>query len=194
MVPDGSTADGSIPIENSLANASVVIVGVIQELQSLQSLAKTFGRQSAKLNQDPFEVNRRRKQLRIAEQFAAEMDKGSPRIRELALDLQSNCAELGAGFECYISLSDVEDHAERQRVARCLAILKDSSSDLMGTVEGLEHIRDQTDSFRKFLLNEVGKIRNIDTPLASSSKSLSALIKQLRDFHTLSTTIINRLS
>ena len=188
MAPDGITA-----IEKSLANTSIVILGVIQELQSLQNLARTFGRQSARLNQNPFEANLRSKQLRIAEQFATEIDKSSPRIDKLALRLQKNCTELKEGFESYCSLNEIADAAERERVKKSLGILMDSKDGLIGTVEGLEDIRDQTDGFRKFLLDYVGEIGEIDTPLGSSSKSLSKLINELRHFHSLSTTIINRL-
>ena len=75
-----------------------------------------------------------------------------------------------------------------------MAILKDSKDNLIGTVEGLEEIRDQIDGFRKFLLDYVGEIEEIDTPLSRSSSSLEKLSKELRSFHTLSTAIINRLT
>ena len=189
MVPDSITI-----IENSLANTSRVMLGVIQQLQLLSETSKVFGRQSARLNQNPFETNLRTKQLRIAEQFAAEIDKHSPRIDNLALEMQNSRAELQRGFEYYSSLNEIADAAERERVEKFLAILKDSMDDLFGTVEGLEDIRDQTDGFRKFLLDYVGEIKEIDAPLDNSSTSLSTLINELRHFHTLSTTIVNRLS
>ena len=82
-MPDGITL-----VEKTVHEIATDFLGVIQQLEALGETAKNFGRKSVRLNQNPFELDLRSKQLRIAEQFAAEIVKKSPHIDELALKLR----------------------------------------------------------------------------------------------------------
>ena len=186
-------SDGITAIEKALAEISMVILGVIQQLRLMDESSKVFGRESARLNQNPLESDLRNKQLRIAEQFAAEVNKRSPYIDELAMKLQENCTDLDAGFERYPSLNDIQDAPILERVQKSLTILEDSKDDLIGTTEELENIRDMTDRFRNFLLESVGEIEEIVFPLCTATASYGRLIDELRRFHSISSKIIDRL-
>lgn len=186
--------DGIDAVEQGLDQIARVILGVIRQLYELGEMSKSFGRQSARLNQNPFEVNLRNKQLRVAENFATELKKSSPRIDELALELRESCTVIEVGFEDYSSVRDIVDATELERIQNVIRILQDSKDDLIGTTEELENIRDMTSSFRMFLLESVGEIKRIDVPLRHSATSLGNLVNELRHFDTVSTSIIGRLS
>ena len=174
---------------NSIAK---VIADVIQWLQFLDKTAKAFGRKSALLNQNPAELNLRDKQLHVAEQFAKELERISPQIDELASELRRNCTRLEWGFNKYTSRKDFEDAVGIENVQCTLTSLQDSKDNLVGTIEELENIRDNTSRFRVFISEYVGEVRDIDGPLGSSTTALSNLIAALKHFDSVSTSIADR--
>ena len=185
-------SDAATLVEGSLDSLARVVVGIIQQLQFMDETAKSFGRKSALLNQNPFETNLREKQLNVAEQFATELKKSESEINELAKELQKSRTDLEAGFNQWHSLTEVEDGVELERVHNSLSLLEDSNDNLVGTIEELENIHDVTSKFRDFLLQYVGEIKNIDGPLSDTMNALNSLILELKQFDALSTIIVDR--